>query len=78
MIKQDRCERIVKQINIATEEKINSILETKMQLLSKAAELQKSGDMSALALKASLEEARAVAASSMNINNNTKDTDKVR
>ncbi|XP_061384046.1 tripartite motif-containing protein 3-like [Danaus plexippus] len=55
---KDRCERIVEQINIAAEEKINRILESKVNLLEEANRLTKSGDLSALALKSSLEEAR--------------------
>ena len=74
---QDRCERILEHINIATEEKINEILEAKMQLLKKAMDLQKSGDMSALALKASLDEARNVATLEMSAKEYTEDTDRV-
>lgn len=77
MIFQDRCERIAEQINLAAEEKINAILETKQNLLKEATDLQKSGDMTALALKSSLEEAIAVATKAMADKTSNNDKDQV-
>ncbi|CAH0401260.1 unnamed protein product [Chilo suppressalis] len=74
---KDRCERIMEQINITTEEKINAILEKKEQITNQIADLQKSGDMSALALKSSLEEARHVAINKMTEDFSADDSEKV-
>ncbi|XP_045452242.1 RING finger protein nhl-1-like [Melitaea cinxia] len=74
---KDRCDHIVEQINIAAEEKINAILEAKMSLLKDVAELKHSGDMSALALKVSLDEAREVATNAMGENKNISDHERV-
>ncbi|KAJ0174149.1 hypothetical protein K1T71_010295 [Dendrolimus kikuchii] len=62
---KDRCERIIEQINIAADDKINAIIETKDNMIQEATQLQKSGDLSALALKSSLDEARNVASIAM-------------
>ncbi|KAG6452013.1 RING finger protein nhl-1 isoform X2 [Manduca sexta] len=62
---KDRCERIVEQINIAADDKINAIIESKENILRETGVLQKTADMSALALKTSLEEARTVAKQAM-------------
>ncbi|XP_063830655.1 tripartite motif-containing protein 2-like [Ostrinia nubilalis] len=61
----DRCERITEQINVAAEEKISAIIAEKEKLLKETVDLQKTGDLTALALKTSLEEAKAVAAREM-------------
>ncbi|CAH0764401.1 unnamed protein product [Diatraea saccharalis] len=74
---KDRCERILEQINITAEEKINELLEKKEQIIKETAELQKAGDMSALALKTSLEEARDVALKEMSDKTTTDDSTKV-
>ncbi|XP_013136966.1 PREDICTED: RING finger protein nhl-1-like [Papilio polytes] len=74
---KDRCERIMEQINIVTEEKINAILEAKENLLQVAGELTKAGDMSALALQSSLQEAKEVATKAMTANEPVDDNDKV-
>ncbi|CAH2042379.1 unnamed protein product, partial [Iphiclides podalirius] len=74
---KDRCERITEQINMAAEEKITAILEAKASLLNEASELQRSGDMSALALQSSLEEAREVSIKAMNSKETLDDNDKV-
>lgn len=74
---QDRFDRIIEQINTTAEEKINAILETKMELLREASELHKSGDMNALALKQSLAEAREVAARAMNLKGDIDDNEQV-
>ncbi|XP_075980968.1 tripartite motif-containing protein 2-like isoform X2 [Anticarsia gemmatalis] len=62
---KDRCERIAEQINIAAEEKIAAIIDAKDSMLNEAASLQKSADMSALALQTSLAEAKTVAVKAM-------------
>ncbi|XP_041984826.1 RING finger protein nhl-1-like isoform X2 [Aricia agestis] len=74
---KDRCERIIEQINNAAEEKINSILETKMELLTEASQIQKTGDFSGLALRSSLKEAREVANNTMAQNNQYSDDEQV-
>lgn len=75
---KDRCERISEQINTAAEEKVNAIVETKEQLLNETSSLQKSGDMSALALKASLDDAKNVAFREMTEDTSMEDADKVK
>ncbi|XP_013163173.1 PREDICTED: RING finger protein nhl-1-like isoform X1 [Papilio xuthus] len=74
---KDRCERITEQINIVAEEKINAILEAKGNLLQEASELTKAGDMSALALQSSLQEAKEVATKAMTTTEINDDNDKV-
>lgn len=74
---QDRCEHLTEQINLAADEKINEILESKDKLLKEAATLTKTGDINALALKISLNEARVVAKKAMNSDVGVKDADKV-
>ncbi|XP_004933397.1 RING finger protein nhl-1 [Bombyx mori] len=64
---KDRCERITEQINKTAEDKINAIIDSKNNMLIEAVSLQKSGDMSALALKTSLEEAKTVASKAMTV-----------
>ena len=58
---QDRCDRIAEQIKIAGDEKIAIIFQCKDKMLIDAANMQKSSEMSALALQTSLEEAKSVA-----------------
>ncbi|XP_039759236.1 RING finger protein nhl-1-like [Pararge aegeria] len=70
---EDRFDRIVEQINTSAEEKINAILEAKMELLREASELHKLGDMTALALKSSLAEACEVAKRAMTIRDKIDD-----
>ncbi|KAL0869875.1 hypothetical protein ABMA27_006078 [Loxostege sticticalis] len=67
---KDRCEHITDQINIAAEEKITAIIEAKDKLLEETLDLQKTGDLTALALKSSLEEAKEVATREMEDTNN--------
>ncbi|CAB3228826.1 unnamed protein product [Arctia plantaginis] len=74
---KDRCERIIERINIAAEEKIAVILEGKDSMLNETDYLKKSADLSALALKTSLDEARAVAIRAMDINDINDDNEKV-
>ncbi|XP_011556566.3 RING finger protein nhl-1 [Plutella xylostella] len=74
---KDRCEHLTEQINLAADEKINEILESKDKLLKEAATLTKTGDINALALKISLNEARVVAKKAMNSDVGVKDADKV-
>nr|XP_026491584.1 RING finger protein nhl-1-like [Vanessa tameamea] len=74
---KDRCDRIIEQINVTAEEKINAILEAKMELLKEAKNLKNIGDMSALALKSSLNEACLVATNAMDVTRNTSDREKV-
>ncbi|XP_068620417.1 tripartite motif-containing protein 3-like [Battus philenor] len=74
---KDRCERITEQINIVADEKINAILTAKVNLLQEASDLQKSGDMSALALQSSLKEAREVALKTMSSKQLIDDNEKV-
>ncbi|XP_053615115.1 RING finger protein nhl-1-like isoform X1 [Plodia interpunctella] len=62
---KDRCERITEQIKLAAHEKINAIMESRAHLLQETDALQKSGDLCALALKTSLEEATSVAKHAM-------------
>lgn len=62
---KDRCERIAEQIDMTAEEKIASIIESKKRMLIEAANLQKSADLSALALQTSLDEATKVATTAM-------------
>ncbi|KAI8420146.1 hypothetical protein MSG28_008717, partial [Choristoneura fumiferana] len=73
---KDRCERITEQITITADEKINAIIESKEKLLKEASDLQRSGDMSALALKNSLEEAQQVAKKSMSLKEQVQDKNK--
>lgn len=68
----------MEQINIVTEEKINAILEAKENLLQEAGELTKAGDMSALVLQSSLQEAKEVATKAMTANEPVDDNDKVK
>ncbi|KAI5635130.1 6-bladed beta-propeller domain-containing protein [Phthorimaea operculella] len=75
---KDCCERITAQINQTADEKINAIIESKNSLLYEASQLQKAGDMSALALKTTLEDARAVATRTMSSNNNMPDKEQVK
>lgn len=75
---QDRCERITEQINSAAEEKINTIIKAKDDLLNETAALMKNGEMSALGLKSSLEEARDVAKTALENKNNANEIDQVR
>ncbi|XP_059060932.1 RING finger protein nhl-1-like [Achroia grisella] len=58
---KDRCEHITTQIETTADEKINAIIESKGKLVKELTELQKSGDLSALALNTSLDEAKTVA-----------------
>ncbi|XP_026762929.2 RING finger protein nhl-1-like [Galleria mellonella] len=58
---KDRCEHLMTQIETTASEKINAIIESKRKLLKEVSELQKSGDLSALALNTSLEDAKTVA-----------------
>ncbi|KAL4715052.1 hypothetical protein ACJJTC_003203 [Scirpophaga incertulas] len=74
---QDRCEHITEQVNIAAEEKIQTINTTRDDLLRETADFQKTAEMSALALKSSLEEAREVAKREMGIETSTEDNEKV-
>lgn len=74
---KDRCERITEQIVITADEKINAIIENKDKLLKEASELQKCGEMSALALKSSLEEAREVAKTTMSLKEHVEEKTKV-
>ncbi|XP_045777272.1 RING finger protein nhl-1-like [Maniola jurtina] len=74
---EDRFDRIIEQINSTAEEKINAILQGKMELLREASELQKLGDMTALGLKSSLGEARDVAKRAMNMRENVDDEEQV-
>ncbi|XP_045522340.1 tripartite motif-containing protein 2-like isoform X1 [Pieris brassicae] len=71
---KDRCEHIAEQIDLAAEEKINAILEAKHVLQEELTGLQKSSDMSALALQSSLDEAKQVANKAFE---NTDDINKV-
>ncbi|XP_049877184.1 tripartite motif-containing protein 3-like isoform X2 [Pectinophora gossypiella] len=71
--KMDRCERIVEQINLAADEKINAIIDTKNSLLREASNLQKNGDLSALALRNTLDDTKAVASKSMANKDDSKD-----
>ncbi|CAK1551462.1 unnamed protein product [Leptosia nina] len=73
---KDRCEHIVEQINLAAEEKINAVLESKSSLLQEMTDLQKSGDMAALALQSSLNEAKEVAKKALE--NKTDDSDEMK
>lgn len=77
-ILQDRCERIAEQINIAADDKINAIIQSKETILKETIDLQKTGDMSALALKTSLNEARSVASRAMNATEDAKDAKQVQ
>ncbi|KOB69371.1 Regucalcin [Operophtera brumata] len=74
---KDRCDRITEQIKMAADEKINAIVQSKEAMLEHAAGLQKTSDMSALALKTSLEEARVIASRSMNATDDAKDAEQV-
>ncbi|VVC97996.1 unnamed protein product [Leptidea sinapis] len=75
---KDRCERIVEQISLAADEKINTILEGKAALLKEISELQKCEDMTALALQSTLNEAREVANVALKDEHNFKhDSEKV-
>ncbi|KAJ2948509.1 hypothetical protein O0L34_g7759 [Tuta absoluta] len=74
---KDCCEKITEQINQAADEKINAIIQSKNSLLHEASQLQKTGDMSALALKTTLEDARSVATRTMSSNNSMQDKEQV-
>ncbi|XP_045501928.1 RING finger protein nhl-1-like isoform X1 [Colias croceus] len=72
---KDRCERVVEQINIAAEEKINAILEAKMNLLQEMNDLQKSGELTALAIQSSLNEAKDVANKVLDVEKQNREDD---
>lgn len=74
---QDRCDRIAEQIRIAADEKIAAIFQAKDGMLMEAANLQKSSEISALALQASLDEARAVAIRAMESSGSSNDNERV-
>lgn len=74
---QDRCDRIAEQIKIAADEKIAAIFTAKDKMLMDAANLQKSSEMSAIALQASLEEAKSVANKAMESSNSENENDRV-
>ncbi|XP_021182080.3 uncharacterized protein LOC110370553 [Helicoverpa armigera] len=74
---KDRCDRIAEQIRIAADEKIAAIFQAKDGMLMEAANLQKSSEMSALALQASLDEARAVAIRAMESSGSSNDNERV-
>ncbi|XP_072942330.1 uncharacterized protein [Epargyreus clarus] len=75
---KDRCEHIMEQINVAAEEKINAIRETKLNLLEEVTRMQKNGDLTALALRTSLTEAQEVAKNAMAGNDNSESKDRVK
>lgn len=74
---QDRCDRIAEQIKIAGDEKIAEIFQSKDRMLLEAANLQKSSEMSALALQTSIEEAKSVASKAMESSSSDNDNDRV-
>ncbi|KAM3963315.1 uncharacterized protein ACR2FA_002680 [Aphomia sociella] len=74
---KDRCEHIAKQINLTANEKINAVIESKGKLMKELSELQRSGNLSALAVNTSLEDARAVAAQVMASRPTDNDKDRV-
>ncbi|CAH0695862.1 unnamed protein product [Spodoptera exigua] len=75
---KDRCDRIAEQIKIAADEKIAAIFEEKDKMLMEAANMQKSSEMSALALQASLAEAKSVANRAMDSCVSDNENDRVK
>ncbi|GBP09847.1 Tripartite motif-containing protein 3 [Eumeta japonica] len=74
---KDRFEHLLEQIDAAAQEKINEIIASKDKIVSELQELQRNGDLSALALRTSLNEAKMVATKAMSKEGTTKDTDRI-